>query len=98
MRQLQVGDLCITCNCTTSLLNNGLLVVIIDVIPAKNGGTTPYNIRRVDGQNIPTSQTRTGDLCFFKSRDTWAARSKLRRIDPDGPELVQYRETADSAG
>lgn len=95
MQSLVVGDLCITCNARASVLNNGLLVVIVAINPTQNGGTTPYSIRRVDGQPIPTSQDpKTGNLSLFKEYETWAAGSKLRRVDPKGTEEVQHRDAA----
>jgi hypothetical protein len=83
MEPLQVGDLCVTQNTVVSGLNNGLLVVIIAINPWCNEGTTPYRIRRVDGQPIPSIRQTTGESVFFKGKECWSAGYKLRRIDPD---------------
>lgn len=93
MQPLQVGDLCITCNTKASVLNNGLLVVIVAVDPSRYDGTTPYSIRRIDGQPIPsTKDAKTGNLMLFKEYNVWAPGSKLRRVDPEGPELVSTEQ------
>jgi hypothetical protein len=92
MEPLQVGDLCITRNTVVSELNNGLLVVIVAINPWCNDGKTPYRIRRVDGQPMPSLLSSTGTPLFFKGKECWAAGYKLRRIDPDTRSDVRIRE------
>jgi len=84
MSKFQVGDLCITQNAEVSLLNNGLLVVIVEIDPTRNGGATPYLIRRIDGQKYPcTYEFESGVTQFYFYTQTWSSQHKLRRIDPD---------------
>lgn len=89
MGRLKVGDLCITCNSLDRILNDGLLVVVVDVDPTRYDGCAPYKIRRVDGQPIPSSRSPDGNLTLFKQHTVWCAGSKLRRIDPDADQQWQ---------
>jgi len=91
-RPLQVGDLCITQNAVVSVLNNGLLVVIVAINPWCNDGATPYLIRRIDGQPIPSILRSSGESVFFKGKQCWSAGYKLRRIDPDAKDEAVVRE------
>ena len=93
MELLAVGDLCITRNTVVSGLNNGLLVVITGINPWCNEGATPYRIRRVDGQPIPSTLNSDGAPMFFKGAECWSAGRKLRRIDPDAADDALTRET-----
>ncbi len=90
MSKLKVGDLCITCNSLDRILNDGLMVVIVDVDPSRYDGCAPYKIRRVDGQPIPSSRSPDGNLTLYKQHTVWCAGSKLRKIEPDAD---QRRET-----
>ncbi|MBP6606480.1 MAG: hypothetical protein KA240_12410 [Nitrospira sp.] len=82
MSKFEVGDLCVTQNTTASLLNNGLLVVILAIDPTRFGGTTPYLIRRIDGEQIPASLDMvSGVPNFFSGEIAWAAEHKLRPAD-----------------
>ena len=92
MGTLQVGDLCITQNTVVSGLNNGLLVVITAINPWCNEGATPYRIRRVDGQAIPSTRTDDGVPLFFKGKECWSPGYKLRRVDPDASTETRTRE------
>ncbi len=83
MEALQVGDLCITQNTVVSGLNNGLLVTIVAINPWCNEGATPYRIRRVDGQPIPSTLRYTRAPGLLKGKECWSAGYKLRRVDPD---------------
>ena len=92
MKPLQVGDLCITRNTVVAGLNNGLLVVITAVNPWCNEGATPYRIRRVDGEPIPSTLNAGGEPVFFKGRECWSAGHKLQRIDPDARDEMGVEE------
>jgi hypothetical protein len=85
-KSLAVGDLCITVNASSALLNNGLLVVIVSIDSTQrnhHGVPTPYKIKRIDGQPIPCSSNhRTGELHFFKLHEVWSVGRKLKRVDP----------------
>jgi hypothetical protein len=91
MRPLQAGDLCITQNADHPVLNNGLLVVITAVDPARTAGDH-FQIRRVDGQPIPSCGDNEGKLALFKMSSAWAHAFKLRRIDPDAKDDAAIRE------
>jgi hypothetical protein len=73
-------------------LNNGLMVVITAINPWCNDGATPYRIRRVDGQPIPSTLNSDGAPMFFKGKECWSAGHKLRRIDPDALDDADVRE------
>jgi hypothetical protein len=90
MRPLQVGDLCITQNADHPVLNNGLLVVITAVDPARSAGDH-FQIRRVDGQPIPSCADNEGKLALFKMSSAWAHAYKLRRVDPDVKDESEIR-------
>jgi|GEM_PF-5979777 len=84
MSKLNVGDLCVTRNANASLLNNGLLVVILAIDPAHYDGAASYLIRRIDGQRIPsTLDIASGIPRFFSYSEAWSSQHKLRRINPD---------------
>jgi len=97
MKQFKVGDLCLTCNTKASVLNDGLLVVIIAVDPPQFC-PEPYWIRRVDGQAFPVAgpSKKSGGLAFFKSYEVNAPASKLRKIDPDALDLADHRTARES--
>lgn len=86
-RPLQVGDLCITINSKFEM-NNGTLVVIMGINPTlkdSKGVSTPYLIRRVDGQPHPsTTNTITGEPMWYRTIQASCAGYKLRRVDEDG--------------
>ena len=92
MEPLQVGDLCITQNTVVSGLNDGLMVVIIAINPWCNEGATPYRIRRIDGQPMPSLLSADGAPVFFKGKECWSAGYKLRRIDPNAEDNARTRE------
>ncbi len=88
---LKVGDLCVTVNSRYPVVNNGLLVVIVEINPSirgYRGEVWPYRIRRVDGQVlIATTCRTTGRLKWGKCVDAWCERRRLRRVD-DTPDTV----------
>lgn len=92
METLRVGDLCVTQNTVVSGLNNGLLVTIVAINPWCNEGATPYRIRRVDGQPMPSLLGADGLPSFFKGSECWCAGFKLRRVDPEGDRETMRRE------
>ncbi len=98
MAPLQIGDLCITQNTVVSGLNNGQLVVIIAINPWCNDGATPYQIRRIDGQPIPSIMGPFGAPVFYKGKECWSAGYKLRRIDPNAECNTLVRETGLQTG
>ena len=98
MEPMRVGDLCLTQNTVVSGLNNGLLVTIIAINPWCNEGATPYRVRRVDGQPMPSIMSSTGKPSFFKGKECWCAGYKLRRIDPDSKCDLQVREKERQTG
>jgi hypothetical protein len=91
MKSLQVGDLCVTQNAKCAAVNNGLLVVVLEINLARTDDC-PYLIRRVDGQAFPHIINADGPV-WFKETECWAARHKLRRVDPDGTVDAVVRET-----
>jgi len=93
MESLQVGDVCITQNTVISGLNNGLIVVITSIDPWCNEGTTPFQIRRIDGQPIPTIRRVSGEPRFFNGTECWTTGYKLRRIVPDSKGDAQEHAT-----
>lgn len=98
MEPLKVGDLCITQNTVVSGLNNGLLVAIIAINPWCNEGATPYLIRRIDGQPMPSLLSANGAPVFFRGKECWSAGYKLRRIDPNAEDDALTRGAELQAG
>lgn len=92
MEALRVGDLCVTQSTVASTMNNGLLVTVVAINPWCNEGATPYRIRRVDGEAMPSIMHATGIPSFFKHPECWCASHKLRRIDPDSGCDLDVRE------
>lgn len=84
-RQLQIGDLCITVNTKHPACNEGALVTITTIDNSQkgwDGESTPYLIRRIDGQpHISTTDMKTGAQRWCKCREAWCAGYKLRRIE-----------------
>ncbi len=87
---LQAGDLCVTQNAKAAAVNNGLLVVVLGIDLTRTDGCI-YRIRRVDGQPFPNIINADGPV-WFKDLECWAARHKLRRVDPDAQDDAEIRE------
>ena len=89
-RPLAVGDLCLTCNSENSPRNNGLLVVIVQILRRSNGrlAAHPYRIRRIDGQPFPAlgGWGRPLHLLVFTHALTRARH--LRRLPPEDPQVA----------
>lgn len=87
--KFKVGDVCITQGSRMSLLNDGAVVVILQIDPtvhAANGDAAPYLIRRIDGQLLAyTSCRHTGADRFYRLREAWCRESRLRRFDEPSP-------------
>lgn len=87
-RRLKVGDLCVTVGTDHPVLNDGLLVVIIGFNPtikSHTGESTPWHIRRIDGQAFPsTTVPSTGAISLFKCTGAFAVARKLKRVDGTG--------------
>lgn len=87
--KFSVGDVCITQNARFPAVNNGILVVIKAIDPARlnrQGGQTPYLIKRVDG--LPHGSTidpKTGRYNWYKERTAWCEEYKLRKPADDVP-------------
>jgi hypothetical protein len=93
-RPLAVGDLCLTCNSENSPRNNGLLVLIVEILRSSGGrlAAHPYRIRRIDGQPFPVLGGRGRPM----HRDVFTlalTRARhLRRLAPDdAPESEMTR-------
>jgi len=81
---LKIGDLCVTINSKVPLLNEGHLVVILEINPGYrsfHGQSLPFLIRRLDGQVFSsTFSGRTGQHCWARHKEVWAARHHLMRL------------------
>jgi hypothetical protein len=89
-RPLRVGDLCVTVNSRTPLLNDGQLVVIVAISEGYRsfrGTPCPYVIRTVDGHCFGMIVGPDGVARFFQSTQTRASARQLRRIDPDADDV-----------
>lgn len=88
------GDICITQNSSTGLLNNGLVVRILRIDPkmvGHRGESAPYLIGRVDAEPLPhTLALVDGDPRWYKARVAHCAEHKLRRLDPGDPGYPVY--------
>ncbi|MBP6644771.1 MAG: hypothetical protein KA207_02875 [Burkholderiaceae bacterium] len=93
MANFKVGDICITVNSAHPAINNGVLMVIIGIDPNRTsfeGESTPYLIRRVDGQVMGSTTCRvTGRQNWGSCYEAHCAGYKLKRIDDqDGVDAV----------
>lgn len=82
------GQLARTCNSTAPLLNNGLLVVVLRVDPSMlcHGRSTPYLIRRVDGEVFASTYcAKTGAPQWYAFHQVWAEPHKLQPIGEAQP-------------
>jgi hypothetical protein len=88
MRKHQVGDICVTVNTKHPAINDGVLVVIVGIDNSSMGfknETTPYLIRRVDGQVFgSTTSIRTGKQHWARCYEAFCAGYKLKRIVDQG--------------
>ena len=85
MSELKVGDICLTVNSTHPAINDGVLMVVLAINPqvtSFQGESSPYLIRRVDGQVMgSTLCIATGKQVWGKSYESHCAGYKLKRID-----------------
>jgi len=92
MRKHQVGDICVTVNTKHPAINDGVLVVIVGIdssLMAFKDGTTPYLIRRVDGQVMgSTTSSTTGKQHWGRCYEAFCAGYKLKRIVDQGIDTV----------
>lgn len=88
------GDICITQNSSTGLLNNGLVVRILRIDPkmvGHRGESAPYLIGRVEAEPLPQPLALVdGDPQWYKARVAHCAEHKLRRLDPGDPGYPVY--------
>lgn len=86
-KDVKVGDVCLTVNTKHPAVNDGVLVVITAVDHTSRdarGNSTPYLIKRVDGQpHISTTCRQTGKQRWLSNTSAWCARYKLKPIDGD---------------
>lgn len=78
------GDLALTTGSVAPLLNDGALVIVLEVAPTRldwAGRNTPYFIRRVDGQAFPLTRGDTGERRWYSSALVWCRRDQLLRPD-----------------
>lgn len=99
MSDLKVGDICITVNTLCPAINNGVLMVVLDIDPTMTsfkGEPSPYLIRRVDGQVMgSTTCIASGKHQWGKHYEAHCAGYKLKRIDDQhGDDIVLVKVAA----
>jgi hypothetical protein len=93
-RPLGVGDLCLTCNSDNSPRNNGLLVVIVQILRRPDGrlAAHPYRIRRIDGQPFPALGGRGRPLHQNVFTLALTRARHLRRLPPADPPIAEQSQ------
>ena len=78
--KFKIGDLALTQNSNVPLMNNGLLVVVLEINRKRKTKKCPgdYYIKRVDGQPFGMV-LENGESMIYKKNQCWCRADQLRK-------------------